>query len=56
MHVNLYMFVHTSTVLDDIIIDVNPQYIILFLLYPIVKIPSPKKTTIVGCLFYFYAR
>ena len=38
-------FVHTSNVVHAIIINVKtPQYIIWFLLHPIVKIPSPKKT------------
>ena len=40
-------FVHTYFVSHAIIITVKtPQYIIQFLLYPIVKIPSPKKTAI----------
>ena len=40
-------FVHTYSVSHAIIITVKtPQYIIQFLLYPIVKIPSPKKTAI----------
>ena len=35
---------HTYTAEDAIIIAVKtPQYIIWFLLHPIVKIPSPKK-------------
>ena len=38
-------FVHTFPWEGAIIILVKtPQYIIYFLLYPIVKIPSPKKT------------
>ena len=45
-------FVHTYSVSHDIIITVKtPQYIIQFLLYPIVKIPSPKKTAIVAVFF-----
>lgn len=48
-------FVHTSNGVHAIIINVKtPQYIIWFLLHPIVKIPSPKKTvTPQSCLFYF---
>ena len=39
------MFVHTLGMIHAIIITVKtPQYIIWFLLHPIVKIPSPKKT------------
>ena len=46
-------FVHTFPWEGAIIILVKtPQYIIYFLLYPIVKIPSPKKTA-PRCLFYF---
>lgn len=42
--VKIVNFVHTSSVLHAIIINVKtPQYIIWFLLHPIVKIPSPKK-------------
>ena len=38
------MFVHTLGMIHAIIITVKtPQYIIWFLLHPIVKIPSPKK-------------
>ena len=37
-------FVHTLNGVHAIIINVKtPQYIIWFLLHPIVKIPSPKK-------------
>ena len=48
-------FVHTSNGVHAIIINVKtPQYIIWFLLHPIVKIPSPKKTvTPQSCLFYY---
>ena len=38
------MFVHTYGGNDGTIITVKPpQYIIEFLLHPIVKIPSPKR-------------
>ena len=38
------MFVHTYSGNDGAIILVKtPQYIIEFLLHPIVKIPSPKR-------------
>ena len=47
-------FMHTYVTGDDIIITVKtPQYIIEFLLHPIVKIPSPKRgSRSTGCLFY----
>ena len=46
-------FVHTSSVLHAIIINVKtPQYIIWFLLHPIVKIPSPKKTADRKAVFF----
>ena len=48
-------FVHTSSADHAIIINVKtPQYIIWFLLHPIVKIPSPKKavTKVLSFLLY----
>ena len=49
-------FVHTYSVSHAIIITVKtPQYIIQFLLYPIVKIPSPKKAAFVAVFFILCA-
>ena len=46
-------FVHTSSVVHAIIINVKtPQYIIWFLLHPIVKIPSPKKAATLCPVFF----
>ena len=46
-------FVHTLSVLHAIIINVKtPQYIIWFLLHPIVKIPSPKKAVTLRPVFF----
>ena len=52
---NLVMFGHTYYWLNVIIINVKtPQYIIYFLLHPIIsEIPSPKRTAFPGCPFYF---
>ena len=53
--VDFVNFVHTSSVVHAIIINVKtPQYIIWFLLHPIVKIPSPKKavTKVLSFLLY----
>ena len=47
-------FVHTSLVNHGIILLVKPQYIIWFLLHPIVKIPSPKKTATYVLSFLLY--
>ena len=55
--VKIVSFVHTSSVLHAIIINVKtPQYIIWFLLHPIVKIPSPKKavTKVLSFLLYIF--
>ena len=55
--VNFVNFVHTSSVVHAIIINVKtPQYIIWFLLHPIVKIPSPKKavTKVLSFLLYIF--
>ena len=51
---NFFEFMHTYADEDAIIITVKtPQYIIEFLLHPIVKIPSPKRgSRSTGCLFY----
>ena len=49
-------FVHTYSVSHGIIITVKtPQYIIQFLLYPIVKIPSPKKTAFEAVFFILFS-
>ena len=46
-------FVNTSSAVHAIIINVKtPQYIIWFLLHPIVKIPSPKKGSGFGPVFF----
>ena len=51
--VKIVNFVHTSSVLHAIIINVKtPQYIIWFLLHPIVKIPSPKKAVTLRPVFF----
>ena len=44
----------TSLCVHDTIINVKtPQYIIYFLLHPIIsEIPSPKRTAFPGCPFY----
>ena len=49
-----FEFMHTYADEDAIIITVKtPQYIIEFLLHPIVKIPSPKRgSRSTSCLFY----
>ena len=53
MMVEFVNFVHTSSVVHAIIINVKtPQYIIWFLLHPIVKIPSPKKTVTFSPVFF----
>ena len=55
--VDFVNFVHTSSVVHAIIINVKtPQYIIWFLLHPIVKIPSPKKavTKVLSFLLYIF--
>ena len=49
-------FVNTYRYNRDIIITVKtPQYIIQFLLYPIVKIPSPKKTAFEAVFFILFS-
>ena len=46
-------FVHTLNGVHAIIINVKtPQYIIWFLLHPIVKIPSPKKAVTLRPVFF----
>ena len=51
--VDFVNFVHTSSVVHAIIINVKtPQYIIWFLLHPIVKIPSPKKAVTLRPVFF----
>ncbi len=47
--------VNTSLCVHDTIINVKtPQYIIYFLLHPIIsEIPSPKRTVPPDCPFYF---
>ena len=47
--------VNTSLCVHDTIINVKtPQYIIYFLLHPIIsEIPSPKRTAFPGCPFYY---
>ena len=45
------MFVHTYLEERAIIILVKPPNTLYFLLYPIVKIPSPKKAAIVAVFF-----
>ena len=53
--VKIVNFVHTYLAGRAIIIPVKtPQYIIYFLLYPIVKIPSPKKAAFEAVFFTVY--
>ena len=49
------MFGNTYYGQNVIIINVKtPQYIIYFLLHPIIsEIPSPKRTAFPGCPFYY---
>ena len=46
-----FKFVHTYFEGHAIIILVKPPNTLYFLLYPIVKIPSPKKAAIVAVFF-----
>ena len=49
--IKIIMFVHTYLGERAIIILVKPPNTLYFLLYPIVKIPSPKKAAFVAVFF-----